>query len=245
MKGSIIITGASSGIGKALAYEFSNRGYPLGLCSRRLDILESLKDDLSKNNRVAISKLDLTRLNNISNVFHNLAKEVGNVKIIIANAGISEKSYPGEGSFDLDKRVLEINLLGAIATIDIGVEILKNNGGGHIVAISSVAGFRGLSSNPTYSASKAALSSYMEGIRNHLSRQNIAVTVINPGFIDTPINAHRKFRPFLISPEKGARIMADLIEKKVLSSTVPIWPWAIISKIMKLIPESLWCKLKF
>jgi short-subunit dehydrogenase len=83
----------------------------------------------------------------------------------------------------------------------------------------------------------------MEGIRNHLLQHKIAVTVINPGFIDTPINTHRKSRPFLISAEKGAQLMADMIEKQVLSSTVPVWPWAVISRIMYLIPERLWCKI--
>ncbi|MBT4067143.1 MAG: SDR family NAD(P)-dependent oxidoreductase, partial [Candidatus Marinimicrobia bacterium] len=111
------------------------------------------------------------------------------------------------------------------------------------VGISSVAGFRGLSSTPVYSASKAALSTYMEGIRNHLKQHNIAVTVLNPGFIDTPINTHRRSRPFLISSEKGAYLMADMIEKKVWSSTVPVWPWAIITEIMRQLPERLWSKI--
>jgi len=240
----IFITGASSGIGRALAFEFSKRGYALGLFARRLQLLKSLKDELSSENPVAIAKLDLSQSGNISEVFNKYAKELGEVKIIIANAGISVKSFPGEGTFDLDKKVIETNLLGAIATIDIGVEILKNNGGGQIVGISSVAGFRGLSSNPTYSSSKAALSTYMEGIRNNLLQHKICVTILNPGFIDTAINNHREFRPFLISPAKGAHIMANMIEKKILSSTVPIWPWSLISKIMHIIPESLWYKIK-
>ena len=244
MKGTIFITGASSGIGKALAFEFSKRDYALGLFARRLQLLESLKDELPKDNPVAIAKLDLTQSESISEKFYKLAEELGEVKIVIANAGISAKSFPGEGTFKLDKKVIETNLLGAIATIDIGVEILKKYGGGQIVGISSVAGFRGLSSNPTYSASKAALSSYMEGIRNNLSQNKISVTVLNPGFIDTPINNHRKFRPFLISPEKGAKLMADMIEKKIWSSTVPVWPWSLITKIMQITPERSWNKIK-
>ena len=244
MKDSILITGASSGIGEALAFEFAKRGYWLGLCSRRLNLLEKIKDSLAKETKVAISKIDFSKTDNIHYELFALAKEIGNVKIIIANAGIHEKSSPGEGSFFLDRKVIETNLLGTIATIDVGVEILKNNGGGQIVGISSVAGFRGLASNPTYSATKAALSTYMEGIRNNLAKKNIYVTVLNPGFIDTPMTNHRKFRPFLISSEKGAKIMADMIEKKVWSSTVPKWPWELISKVMKFIPEKIWAKLR-
>ena len=244
MKGSILITGASSGIGRAMAFEFARRGYALGLCSRRFNLLESIKNELPKDNPVAIAELDLSNLDGIKKVFYNLEKELGDVKIVIANAGIIEKSYPGEGTFDLQKNVIDINLLGAMATIDIGVEILKKNGGGQIVGISSVAGFRGLPSNPSYSASKAALSNYVEGIRNHLAKHKIVATVLNPGFIDTPINSHRKFRPFLISSEKGAQLMADMIEKKVWSSTVPIWPWSLITKIMQIIPDVLWKNIK-
>ena len=140
--------------------------------------------------------------------------------------------------------MIEINLLGALATIDAGAEILKKSGGGQLVGISSVAGFRGLPNVPAYSASKSALSTYMEGIRQHLSKHKIAVTVISPGFIDTAINSNRKFRPFLISAEKCALLTADMIEKKVLSSTVPLWPWAFVYVVMKFIPESIWCRLK-
>ena len=242
---SILITGASSGIGRALAFEFSRRGYALGLSARRLELLESLRDELGRETQVAIAKLDVADLERVPEVLHKIADQLGGVQIVIANAGVGERSYPGEGTFHLDSKVIEINVLGAMATIDAGTEILKKEGGGQIVGISSVAGFRGLSTTPAYSASKAALSTYMEGIRNNLKQHKIAVTVLNPGFIDTPINSHRKSRPFLISAEKGARLMADMIEKKVWSSTVPVWPWALITKLMRLLPERLWSKINF
>ena len=245
MPKSILITGASSGIGRTLAFEFSRRGYALGLCARRLELLESLRDELGGESQVAIAKLDVADLERVPEVLHKQADELGGVQIVIANAGVGERSFPGEGTFHLDSKVIEINLLGAMATIDAGTEILKKEGGGQIVGISSVAGFRGLSTTPAYSASKAALSTYMEGIRNNLKQHKIAVTVLNPGFIDTPINTHRKSRPFLISAEKGARLMADMIEKKVWSSTVPVWPWALITKLMRLLPERLWSKINF
>ena len=245
MPKSILITGASSGIGRTLAFEFSRRGYALGLCARRLELLESLRDELGRETQVAIAKLDVADLERVPEVLHKIADQLGGVQIVIANAGVGERSYPGEGTFHLDSKVIEINVLGAMATIDAGTEILKKEGGGQIVGISSVAGFRGLSTTPAYSASKAALSTYMEGIRNNLKQHKIAVTVLNPGFIDTPINSHRKSRPFLISAEKGARLMADMIEKKVWSSTVPVWPWALITKLMRLLPERLWSKINF
>ena len=244
MTNTVLITGASSGIGRALAVEFSQRGYALGLCARRLDLLKNLQNEISKNHAVEIAELDVSKFEAVREVLFKLAKKLGGAKIIIANAGICERSFPGEGTFDLDRKVIETNLFGAMATIDTGAEILKKNGGGQIVGISSVAGFRGLSNVPAYSASKSALSTYMEGIRHHLSKHKIAVTVINPGFIDTAINTNRNFRPFLISAEKCARLTADMIEKKVLSSTVPLWPWALVSRVMKFIPERIWCMFK-
>lgn len=243
MSKSVLITGASSGIGRALAYEFSRRGYALGLCARRIDLLEVLKEELSRETKVSISKLDVSDFKRVQEVLNRLADEVSGVKVIIANAGVSEKSFPGNGTFNLDRKVLEINLLGAIATIDSGVNILKKEGGGQIVGVSSIAGLRGLSTNPTYSASKAALSTYIEGIRNHLKDHNIGATNLNLGFIDTKINSHLKFRPFVISPEKGAGIMVDLIEENVWSSSVPRWPWSLISYIMQKFPNSLWHRI--
>ena len=161
----------------------------------------------------------------------------------VANNILLKYRKPIHWKVDTVNWVLEENNDDLMELIDAGTDILKKEGGGQIVAISSVAGFRGLSSTPAYSASKAALSTYMEGIRNKLKEHKIVVTVLNPGFIDTPINTHRKSRPFVISAEKGARLMADMIEKKIWSSAVPVWPWSFITKIMRLVPERLWSKI--
>ena len=178
MPKSILITGASSGIGRTLAFEFSRRGFALGLCARRLELLESLRDELGGKTQVAIAKLDVADLERVPEVLHKLSDQLGGVQIVIANAGVGERSYPGEGTFHLESKVIEINVLGAMATIDAGTEILKKVGGGQIVGISSVAGFRGLSTTPAYSASKAALSTYIEGIRNNLKQHKIAITAL-------------------------------------------------------------------
>ncbi|MGY8765194.1 MAG: SDR family NAD(P)-dependent oxidoreductase, partial [Fidelibacterota bacterium] len=118
MQKSILIIGASTGIGRSLAFEFSRRGYALGLCARRLELLESLRDELGGGTKVAIAKLDVAEFESVPEVLHKLADELDGVQIVIANAGVGEKSYPGEGTFHLDRKVIEINVLGAIATID-------------------------------------------------------------------------------------------------------------------------------
>ena len=142
MPGSVLITGASTGIGRALAFEFSRRGFALGLCARRLELLEELKEELSSENKVAVAHLDVAELESVPEVLNKLTDELGGVSIIIANAGIGGRSYPGEGTFHQDRKIIEINVLGAMATIDAGADILKKKGGGQIVGISSIAGFR-------------------------------------------------------------------------------------------------------
>ena len=121
MPDSVLITGASSGIGRALAIEFSRRGYGLGLCARRLDLLENLQHELSRNHTVEIAKLDVSQYDAVKEVLLKLAEKLGGAKILIANAGVGERSLPGEGTFYLDRRVIEINLLGAMATIDLSL----------------------------------------------------------------------------------------------------------------------------
>ena len=123
MAKTVLITGASSGIGRALAVEFSQRGYALGLCARRLDLLKNLQNEISKNHAVEIAELDVSKFEAVREVLFKLSDKLGGAKIIIANAGVGERSLPGEGTFNLDRKVIEINLLGAMATIDAGVEL--------------------------------------------------------------------------------------------------------------------------
>ena len=125
MPGSVLITGASTGIGRALAFEFSRRGFALGLCARRFELLKQLKEELSSENKVAIARLDVAELESVPEVLNRLADELGRVSIIIANAGIGGRSYPGGDTFYQDRKIIEINVLGAMATIDAGAKILK------------------------------------------------------------------------------------------------------------------------
>jgi len=117
-----------------------------------------------------------------------------------------------------------VNLIGAIATVDAAAAYFLDKGKGHIVGTSSVAAFRGMPRSSAYSASKAGFAIYLEAVRAELYKKNIDVTVLYPGYIDTPFNERLKSRPFLISVEKGAGIIVRLIEKKVKSSTVPVYP---------------------
>ena len=238
-----IITGASSGIGRALAFELARRGWWLGLCARRGDELERIRGEIESatpGTRVETSVLDVTDTAAVRDAIPELASRFGKVDLLVANAGVGGERFAGDDRFAVDEAIIRTNVLGAMATVDTGVRLLRASGGGQIVGITSVAGFRGLPGHGAYSASKAAFSVYLEAVRAEVERDGITVTTLAPGYIDTPINDHMKSRPFLVSAEVGAARAADLIERGVRSSTVPVFPWNAVGTLMRSLPDFVW-----
>ena len=242
MPSSIMITGASSGIGKSLAFELARKGYSLALAARSVDRLEKIKKEIIAAHNppaVAVRPLDVTHYEDVFKAVDEMALELDGLDIVFANAGIGLGERVGRGDFEKAKATIEVNLIGAIATVDAAAAYFLKKGKGHIVGTSSVAAFRGMPRNSAYSASKAGFAVYLETVRVELLKRNIHVTVLYPGYIDTPLNQMLKRRPFLVSAEKGAAIIANLIEKKVKSSTVPVYPWNIIGRVMKIAPAAM------
>jgi short-subunit dehydrogenase len=126
-----------------------------------------------------------------------------------------------------------------MATVDAAVAYFLERGGGHIVGMSSVVAFRGMPGNAAYCASKAGFKNYLEAVRAEVWRKNIHVTVLHPGYIDTPLNDMLPSRPFLISAEKGAALIADLIEKRAKSKTVPLFPWNMVVPLLRILPTRI------
>jgi short-subunit dehydrogenase len=239
MPSKIMITGASSGIGRALAYELAGRGYALALTARRIDTLEEIRHDLQVKHpdvTVAIHPLDVTAYDTVPGVIAACAEGLDGLDILFANAGSMQGERVGQGRFDRARRTIETNLLGAMACVDAAVAMFLEQGHGHVVGTCSVTAFRGMPRSSSYCASKAGFALYLEALRAETYRKNIHVTVLYPGYIDTPLNDMLKKRPFLISAEKGAALMADMIERKVASSTVPVWPWRFLGPMLKLMP---------
>jgi hypothetical protein len=238
-----IVTGATSGIGRALAFELARRGWALGLCARRAELLEEVGRDLvadTSGTRVETEVLDVTELDAVREAIPRLAARVGDVRLVVANAGIGGGRPVGGDGFETDAAIVRTNLLGAMATVDAAVRLLRETGGGQIVGVSSVAGYRGLPGHAAYSASKAGLNAYLEAVRAEVQGAGITVTTLAPGYIDTPLNRHMRSRPFLVSAEEGARRAADLIERGVSESTVPVLPWSVVAFAMRHVPDVLW-----
>ncbi len=238
----ILITGASSGIGRALALEMGRRGYRLALSARRTEALEEIRETILAENpmaEVSVRKLDVTDFDDVYAAFPEMAGAIGGIDIVVANAGVALGERIGRGDFDKAKKTIDVNLTGAIATLDAAASYFLEQKKGHLVGISTVVAWRGMPKSSVYCASKAGLAVYMEAMRAELYRKNIDVTVLYPGYIDTPLNDMLASRPFLIDVQKGAAIIARLIEKKTKSSTVPVFPWNIIGRILKVLPTRM------
>ena len=246
MANNIVITGASSGIGAALAIEFAQRGFNLALCARRTEKLTALKDSIESQYpacKVVTAALDVNELDTVPTVFKDLQQQMGTLDIVIANAGITGVRRTGSGDLSLDKKVLQTNLYGAIATIDASVAIFREQGQGHIVGISSFSAFRGIPGSAAYSASKAALTNYLQAVDVELFRKNIKTTAIHPGFIKTEIDENIDKFPFAIDADKAAKQMANAIVKAKKDVVVPSWPWNLLRHVMPRLPASVVAKV--
>lgn len=239
------LTGASSGIGQALAPVLAARGYDLVLVARRTDSLEKVKAGIAASHpgrRVEVRALDVTRYDQTQAAVAEAAVAMGGLDLVIANAGIGSTASVGSGHFDEDRAVIETNVIGAMATIDAAVKLFRAQNRGQVVVISSVAAFRGMPGAGSYCASKAAIAVYADAVRAELHGTPIRMTTLFPGYIDTPINQDMKSRPFLITVEKGARIVADLIERGVQTSTVPVYPWNLVGGLLQILPTGALAK---
>ncbi|MGE6791963.1 SDR family NAD(P)-dependent oxidoreductase [Pseudomonas guineae] len=236
-----LLTGASSGIGAALARELAGKGYALALAARREDSLHLLAAELQArfNCKVLVLPLDVTDYAACQDAVALAATALGGLDGIIANAGIALTGKAGGGYFDRTKRTVETNLIGAIACLDAACALFRQQGHGHLVAVASVAGKRGLPHTAAYSASKAGLISYMEATRAELLGKNIDTTLLLRGFIDTPLNSNMPSRPFLIDVERGAALIARHIDKRSTSAYVPGWPWALLGRVLPYLPTSI------
>ena len=248
MTKSILITGASSGLGAEMARQFADLGYDLALCARRLDRLEQLKADVleaSPGRRVAVRSLDVNDHDAVFRVFHEFADELGHLDRIVINAGLGKGAPLGTGNFAANKETAETNFVGALAQTEAAMEVFRAQGTGHLVMVSSMSAMRGLPKTmTTYAATKAGVAHLAEGLRTELYGKPYKISVIYPGYIASEMNEHvAAEQKLMVSTEKGVKAIVHAIEKEKASACVPPLPWAPMSVVMKHAPLPLFKKL--
>lgn len=249
MSRSILITGASSGLGEGMAREFAARGDNLALCARRTERLEVLKAELEQQYpgiRIQVMALDVNDHVQVQEVFRAFQAHFGALDRIIVNAGIGKGQTLGTGRFDANRQTAETNFVAALAQIEAAMEIFREQNRGHLVAVSSVTAVRGMPGNvTTYAATKAGLAALCEGLRIELKKRRspIRVTTLYPGYIRTEINEKVKNTPFIVDAQTGCRAMVKAIEAGKAEHFVPAWPWAPIGFVLRRLPESVLAKL--
>jgi short-subunit dehydrogenase len=244
MRQNILITGASSGLGRGMAREFAKLGRNLALCARRADRLDELRRELEAAHpriRIAVRPLDVTDHEQVFEVFRAFRSELGTIDRVIVNAGIGKGQPIGTGNFfRANRKTAETNFVAALAQCEAAVEILREQNAGHLVTISSMSALRGMRGNlTTYAASKAALATLTEGIRADLLGTPIRVSTIFPGFIRSEMNERVKHTPFIVDTETGCRAIVRAIEKEKPAAYVPRWPWAPLGFLMRRLPLSV------
>lgn len=241
----VFITGASSGIGQALAARYHRAGWRLALVVRRVHAAESwAKAHGISADSYQIYSADVASIESIVAAGNACLQYQGLPDVVIANAGISVGVDTAlREDLDTMAQVLATNTLGVAATFQPFIAAMVQRGSGRLVGIASVAGIRGLPGHGAYCASKAALISYCESLRGELRGTGVGVSTISPGYIDTPLTRQNRYAmPFLMRPEDFAD-RAFATERAGVSYRVIPWQMGVVAKLLRLLPNALFDRL--
>jgi short-subunit dehydrogenase len=238
----IFITGASAGIGEALARHYAAEGVVLGLAARRREALEGLAAQLPGS--VEIYPLDVADTDAVQRAAGDFVRRHGAPALVIASAGVSVGTR-GHEPRDLAKldRVLAVNVGGLAATLASFAPAMREARRGTLCGIASVAGLRGIPGAGAYSASKAAAIAWLEALRCELAGSGVSVVTIVPGYVDTPMTRVNRYRmPFLLSADEAARRIARVIAARRRFAVIP-WQMAIVGRLLRALPAPLYDRL--
>jgi short-subunit dehydrogenase len=240
----VMITGASSGIGRGLAVEFARRGAKIGLVARRVDVVEEVAREIEAVGSKALAlPADVQDAASISAAAEKLRAEFGPIDILIANAGIGPTRDAAEIDAEEIAGVINVNVIGAANSAAAVIPAMVARGSGQLVVISSLAAYRGLPRSAAYCASKAAVSAFFESLRLDLEPRGIDVTIIHPGFIKTPLTAGREAQmPFLMELDDAVKKMARAIGKRRKRYSFP-WQLATIVRAGMIMPIWMYDKI--
>jgi short-subunit dehydrogenase len=233
-----LVTGGSLGIGAALARRLAARGTRVAICARRREPLDEVAASLGEN-AVAI-QADLSDPARAAAVVDEAAERMGGLDLVVANAGIGIRRSGRKLTPADVLPTLQLNLVGACATLTAAIPHFIKRGSGHLVGISSVAGYRGLPGLAAYSASKAGLSTFLESLRVDLRPWGIRVTDVRPAYVDTPLTqTNRRPMPFLMGADEAARRILRALERGRAVYTFP-WPMALFVRFLSTLPPAVY-----
>lgn len=235
-----VITGASSGIGRALALALSNEGYRVGLIARRRALIDELVAQIERSGGVAAAAAaDVGDREQVQAAVAALDRAIGPVDLLIANAGVGHYTSLDPINVEAVEETFRVNVLGVIYAIDAVLPAMLVRGRGHIAAVSSLAAYKGLPGDSAYCASKAAVNTYLEGLRIQARRRGIAVTTICPGYVHTPMTAgNTDGMPWVISAEDAAARIVRALHRHRKVFNFP-WPTARLVKLARWAPDWL------
>lgn len=237
----VFITGASSGIGGSLAVELGRHGASVGLLARRVEALQEIADGVEKaGGRALALPADVKDAAAVRAAADELREKFGRVDVLIANAGVATTTDASQLKAEEVAEVIAVNVIGASNSVTAVLPEMIAQGSGHLVAISSLAAYRGVPKSGAYCASKAAVSAFFESLRLDLKDKNIDVSIIHPGFIKTPLTAGRKAKmPYLMELGDATQKIVRAIEAKKKSYAFP-WQLATIVRAGMIMPISMY-----
>jgi short-subunit dehydrogenase len=242
-----LIVGASSGIGEALARRLAREGYRVAVLGRRAENLQAICASLNAETGRQCAfpySHDVTHYDSVPPAFQTVLRDLGRLDVVVYASGVQPAVEVNEYNFEKDRAPIETNVLGALAWLDQAALYFERQGSGHIVGISSVAGERGRVGYPAYQASKAAFSSFLESLRNRLTRHGVHVLTVKPGMVETEMLRNIKRRMWVISPDQAAADIYRAIKSRKQVIFTPA-RWALVMLVIRNIPSFIFRRMAF
>lgn len=239
-----IIVGASSGIGAALVRRLTREGYRVAAVARREDALQALCDEVNSSGSERAFPIvhDVTDLASADAAFAEAVGRLDGLDLIVYSAGVMPEIEPDEFDTQVDKRIIDVNVTGGMAWLNLAATRFQVQRAGVLVGIGSVAGDRGRRGNPAYCASKAAMHTYLEALRNRLSQSGVRVVTIKPGPVDTPMTEGVDKLPLLIDADKAVDGIVSAVRGGPETRYVPL-PWWPIMTAIRMVPSLVFRRL--
>lgn len=239
----VIVVGASSGMGAAIARQLAARGAQVAAVARRASQLEDLS--AASAGRIIPYAFDTADVEAVPALFERIASDLGGVDALVYTAGAMPPIAEGEYAFEKDRTMVDVNLLGAMAWMNLAAARFEAARSGTIIGISSVAGERGRRKNPAYAATKAGLTAYLEALRNRCSRYGVNVVTVKPGFVDTDMTRGLPGLFWLISADDAAARILRLADRGTSASGYVPRRWGLVMAIIRAVPSPIFRKLNF